>query len=159
MKKFSAICLFIAGLILAACSEEESALLFTVESNSEPENVKMEYYSPDPSCVAKMYWIDANSCASTISIKCTNANDISIENHEGKVSEGYLCTSGLWRAEVVNSNTITFTFEEVCNEPEDAPYIDSMGFNVVAQTDKGTVRTGIYVNRLMKSTESVLGAF
>lgn len=144
MKKLFIIFSFIACVILTACSEEDSPLLFSVESVSNPENVIMEYYSPDPSCVPKMYWVDANSCASEINIKCTNANSIFIEDHEGKISEEYLCPDGFWKAEIVNSNTILFTFAEIDSDL----YLDQAGFNVVSQTKKGMIKTGIYVKRL-----------
>ncbi|MDE7408569.1 MAG: hypothetical protein K2N09_00945 [Muribaculaceae bacterium] len=144
MKQLLIIISFIACVIMTACSEKESPLLFSVESISNPENVIMEYYSPDPSCVSKMYWIDANSCASEINIKCTNANSIFIEDHEGKILEEYICSGGFWKAEIVNSNTITFTFDEVDSDL----YLDQAGFNVVSQTKKGMVKTGIYVKRL-----------
>ena len=49
MKKLLIIFSFITCIIMTACSEEESPLLFSVESVSNPENVIMEYYSPDPS--------------------------------------------------------------------------------------------------------------
>ncbi len=49
--------MFISCLIVTACSEEDSPLMFSVESISNPENVRMEYYSPDPCCISKMYWI------------------------------------------------------------------------------------------------------
>ncbi|MDE7397706.1 MAG: hypothetical protein K2M98_08275 [Muribaculum sp.] len=144
MNKLLILFSFIACIIMTACEEEDSPLLFSVESISNPENVKLEYYSPDPSCVSKMYWIDANSCASEINIKCTNANSIFIEDHEGKISEEYLCQSGLWKAKIVNSNTITFTFEDIDSDL----YFDQVGFNVVSQTKKGMVRAGINVKRL-----------
>ena len=48
---------FITCIIMTACSEEDSPLLFSVESVSNPENVIMEYYSPEPSYVSKRYWI------------------------------------------------------------------------------------------------------
>lgn len=144
MKKLLSLVSLIACIIMTACSEEESPLLFSVESNSNPKNVVMEYYSPDPSCVPKMYWIDANGCASELTIKCTNANSIFIEDHEGKMSEEYLCPDGFWKAEIVNSNTITFTLTEIDSDQ----YLDMSGFNVVSQTKKGLIRTGIYVRRL-----------
>ena len=94
MKILALIFMIIGGLIMTACSEKESPLLFSVENISNYGNVKMEYYSPDPSCVSKMYWIYANSCASEITIKCTNSNSIFIEDHEGKILEEYICSNG-----------------------------------------------------------------
>ena len=108
MKKLLIIFSFITCIIMTACSEEDSPLLFSVESVSNPENV------------------------------------IFIENHEGKISEEYICSGGFWKAEIVNSNTITFTFAVIDSDS----YLDQAGFNVVSQTNKGMVRTGIYVKRL-----------
>ncbi len=147
MKKLLILFSFIA-YIITACSEEDSQLMFSVENISNPENIKLEYYSPDPTCVSKMYWIYANRNASEINIKCTNANSIFIEDHEGKRLEQYLCSDGFWKAEIINSNTITFTCEEIDSDL----YSDQVGFNVVSQTKKGMVRTGIYVKRLPIST-------
>ena len=123
MKKFLFIIMVIGCIMMTACSEKESPLLFSVESISNHDNVKMEYYSPDPSCVSKMYYIDANSCASEITIKCTNANSIFIEDHEGKILEEYLCSNGFWKAEIVNSNTIIFTLDEIDKDLVDESYI------------------------------------
>lgn len=147
MKHLTTLLLFIASLFMTACSEEESPLLFSVENISNPENVKIEYYSPDPSCVSKIYWIDANINASEITIKCTNANSIFIEDSGGNLSEKYICSRGLWKAEIVNSNTITFTIDEIKKDMVDESYSSCIGFNVVSQTKKGTARTGIYVKR------------
>ena len=38
------------GGLCVSCEEAESPILFDTESNSNPENVRCEYYSPDPSC-------------------------------------------------------------------------------------------------------------
>lgn len=137
---------------MTACSEKESPLLFSVVHISNSNNVRMEYYSPDPCCVSKMYWIDANSNSSEITIKCTNENSIFIEDHEGKISEEYICSSGYWKAKIINSNTIIFTFEEINSDSVEDPYYDRVGFNLVSQTKKGMVRTGIYVNRISTRT-------
>ena len=142
-------------LAFTACEEKDSPLRFSQEDISDSENVKLEYYSPDPTCVAKMYYITANSCASRISIKCTNANSISIENHEGKILEEYTSAQGQWKAELVNSNTITFTFNEIDPNSIDESYYASEGFNVISQTKKGVVRTNISVMRLTKSTDPI----
>ena len=151
MKNLIFILAGIASLLLfTSCEEEDSPLLFSEEYVSSPENVKMEYYSPDPCCVSKMYWIEANSCASELLIKCTNANSIFIENHENSISEEYSCSKGQWKAEVNNSNTITFRFEELDHDLEDTPLIN-VGFNVVSQTKKGLIRTSINVMRYTKN--------
>ncbi|MDE6265103.1 MAG: hypothetical protein K2M11_08160 [Paramuribaculum sp.] len=142
-------------LAFTACEEKDSPLRFSQEEISNPKDVKLEYYSPDPSCVAKMYWITANSCASKISLRCTNANSIAIENHEGKILEEYTSAQGQWKAELVSSNTITFTFNEIDGNSIDESYSTSEGFNVISQTKKGVVRANIGVTRLTKSTDPI----
>ena len=146
MKKLIALFSILFSLMsLVSCEEKDSPLLFAEEYVSNPANVKLEYYSPDPCCVSKMYWIKTNNRASKITIKCTNANSIFIENHEGNHSEEYISNEGQWKAEVVNSNTITITFDEFVYSPEDPIYIG--GLNVASQTKKGLVGTSISVTR------------
>ncbi len=147
MKKLLLIILITAGFIMTACSEEESHLSFKEENISNPDNVKMKHYSPDPSCVAKMYRIEANSSASEITLKCTNASTIFIEKYEGNLSEEFICLNGLWKAVIVNSNSITFTFEELDGFTADEYPLNYVGFNVVSQTKKGMVRSSISVLR------------
>ena len=56
-----------------------------MENIEDSENVKLDYYV-DPHCIPKAYYITSNSCASEITIRCTNANslfiDENIANHE-----------------------------------------------------------------------------
>lgn len=151
MKKFLFI-LLLSVIALSSCSgeEKELPLLFSTENISDPENITIDYYTPDPSCLPKMYWIKANNCASEITIKCTNANSIFIENSNGAISEEFSWSEAQWKAVVINSNTITISLEELYNRSEEAPAIISAGFNVVSQTKQGDLNTSINVIRYTK---------
>lgn len=151
-KALSLFVYMVAMLSLASCEEEDAPILLSEVSNSNPENVSFKYYSPDQCCVGKMYWITANSQASELTVKCTNADAIFIKDTSGKTSEEYTSSNGQWKAVLVNPNTITFTFAEYQDDSEDGYYTRDDGFNVIAQTKKGTVQTSIAISRLTKTS-------
>ncbi len=148
---FSIICL----LSFTSCSEEESPLLFSVEYISNPENVNIEYFSPDPKCVSKQYYIDANNCNSEISIKCINSSPVYIEDSKGRRSKRYISADGQWKAESVDSNTITFTFNDVDETLIEDEYGYAYGgIMVVSYTNDGKLTTCISVSRLLRAPET-----
>lgn len=146
-KSFILLICLLSLLSFTSCKEEESPLLFSEVSVSNPEDIKMEYYSPDPCCVAKSYWITANTNASKITIKCTNANFLLFQNHKGETMDEYSSTKAKWTAKVENSNYITLTLYKITDYSAEEAYLFSEGFNVVAKTKDGLVSTGITLFR------------
>lgn len=138
----------------AACEEEDSPLLFTQEEISDPDNVKLEYYSPDPCCVSKEYHISANSNASELTIRCTNANSIFITNRDGGHLQEFTSADGKWKATLVDENVITFAFDEIWDDKAEFPVI-YQSLKIVSQTKKGEVSTYIQVRRHLHFADTV----
>ena len=97
-----------------ACEEDEAALLFSVENITDNNNVKLEYYSPDPCCVPKMYYIVANRLSSEMTLKCTNADNITLTALSA-ISDDNTTTNtsiaGRWTATIIDTNTIKLTID------------------------------------------------
>lgn len=152
MKKVFYILLPIIAIIFSSCEEEESPILFSTESISNSENVKIEYFSPDPSCQPKSYRVWTNSQESELKIKCTNFPTISLDNI-GTSKDEYFSTSGNWSAKLIDGNTIVFSFKEIDSDNVDESYSTDDGIYIYANSKKGQVSTHIMVTRFTKITE------
>lgn len=155
------------ALAFTACEEDDADLMFSVETISDSNNVKVEYYSPDPSCVPKMYHIVTNRLSSELTIKCTNADNITIGNIpdyddnfftdpvEGNedADKTYTSTTYNWTATLTDSNTIRFVFEEITGTNTTESYFIDDFLVVSARTKKGNVSTSIQVTRIIESTK------
>ena len=135
--------------IFNSCEIEESPILFSVENISNPENVKVDYFSPDPSCVEKSYTIWADEKESVVTLKCTNADPIFF-NKYGSTNMEYNSVYGHWSAKLVDSTTIIFSFEAVENFNSDEAFIGD-GLKIFAQDKKGIISTYISVIRFSYS--------
>ena len=80
MKRTLYTLLFALSLALTSCGgDKDSEILFSVETNSNPDNITLEYYSPDPSCVGKIYHLVVGKQSSgDIVLNCTNLTGIYI---------------------------------------------------------------------------------
>lgn len=141
------------GGLCVSCEEAESPILFDTESNSNPENVRCEYYSPDPSCVEKMYWITAYDEACEITLKCTNQSNITLAHSQPDISEDgcYHSPFGAWSASVSNGNLLKIQFEAVepdTTDPNKGDYV-----TVISKTKKGTVSTSVQINRIYRAPQ------
>ncbi len=139
-------------LSFTACDDDDKTpLLLTVESISDSNNVVFEYYTPDPSCVDKMYWVTANSNASEVTLQSTNAS--SMYFHDNKTE--YICTEGNWKVELIDSNTLKFTFDEIEVASDEKPSDVGTGLYLEANAGKETLGTNIHVKRLINYTDPV----
>ncbi|MDE5837892.1 MAG: hypothetical protein K2H39_02445, partial [Paramuribaculum sp.] len=104
-------------------------------------------------CIPKAYYITSNSRASELTIRCTNANSLFI--NDNIANQEYVCTEGHWWAEIANSNTLIFHFEEIEDNPDEeiAPLYG--GVEICSQTKKGVVKTYITVIRLTKPVNPI----
>lgn len=142
---------FIA-VAFTGCKDEDSSLIFSVENISDPKNITVEYYSPDPGSVSKRYWITANSNAGTLTLKCTNHNSIYIDDLYKEVDPHIqVSEEGRWTAKIVTPNSITFTFDKVTGNPEKATA--SQWVILSANTETGKDSTFVTVRRLLLSDE------
>lgn len=153
MKTFLYILLIpILAVALSSCEEEESPILFSTESISNPENVKIEYFSPDPSCQPKSYRVWTNSQESELKIKCTNFLTIFLDDI-GTSKDEYISTSGDWSAKLIDGNIIVFSFKKIDSDNVDESYSTDDGIYIYANNKKGQVSTHITVTRFTKMTE------
>ena len=148
MRHITCLATAVAAIMLAACEEEDSPILFSVESNSDSANVKAEYYSPDPCCIGKSYHIRAKQGEADLVLRSTNCPTVWLANSQG--DEGfYRDSEGRWTATVSGGNMITIHFERF-----DPDIVEMSGpaeaysfLNVEGNTRKGRVSTGISVDR------------
>ena len=141
MKKFLCIFLPILAMFFTGCEEDDSPILFSTENISNTDNVKVEYYSPDPSCVPRMYTITANSNQSEISIKCTNFSQIAIEKCD--FEEGSDCT-----AKLIDSNTVVVSFNGIERDDDQEISTKSGYIMVSAIGKKEKVTTCLHILRI-----------
>ena len=141
MKKLLSILLPIIAILFTGCEEDDSPILFSTEIISNPDNVKIEYYSPDPCCVPRGYTITANSNQSEISIKCTNFSRINLEKCD--------CEDGTeLTAKLIDSNTVVVSFNEIAPNNEQEISTKSGYIEVSAIGKKDKVSTCISVLRI-----------
>ncbi|MDE5568397.1 MAG: hypothetical protein K2J12_08125 [Muribaculaceae bacterium] len=168
-KSLSLILTAIFALALVACEEDDAELMFSAETISDNNNVKVEYYSPDPCCVPKTYHIVTNRLSSELTIKCTNADNITIgsipdsnnnfltdpvEGNED-ADKTYTSITKTWTATLIDSNTIRFSFDEIDDSTIDDTYFIVEFLPVSAKTKKGNVSTSIHVTRITESSNPV----
>lgn len=147
------ICLPIVIVLLlmsTSCEEDDSPILFAVEYNSNPGNTTLEYYSADPSCQPKSYFITTGYTESEITIKCTNQAAIWLEAYSADSSESdkqYTSEAGLWTASITDGNMIEFHFMPI---PTTSGTDSGVLFEVLpvyATSKNGLVKTDITVLR------------
>lgn len=167
MKKYLPLLLVFFAATFGGCEEEKAEwplLIFSTEKITHSENVKLDYYSPDPSCVAKSYWIQANAGKSELVVKCTNASPIVLGYipepdkgfftdpvEGGRDEKTYTSISGHWTATLIDDNTIQFTFDEMDEANGDECYFPDYGLVVSAKTSKGVLKTNFSVIRMTKA--------
>lgn len=148
------ICLPIVILLLltfTSCEEDDSPILFAVEYNSNPGNTTLEYYSVDPSCQPKSYFITTGHMESAITLKCTNQTAIWLGSYSGKSSESdkrYTSEAGLWTASITDDNMIEFHFTPIPTTSGTDSGVQFEWLPVYASSKKGIVRTDIAVLRV-----------
>lgn len=153
MKKvFYSIVLLLFALVVNSCKEEETPIYFVVKNTYNSENVFMDYFSPDPSCIEKSYYIYANSNSSEIIIQCTNYEQIFLTslNSPLKEYESYL---GGWKAKLIDEKTILFAFNGIEQNGENQEPVSGDFLIIKAQDKNANVSTSISVIRFMKSSE------
>jgi hypothetical protein len=106
---------------LAGCEEEDAALTFTVEHNSNPEAIQVEYYSPDPSCVPKYYYIVVDKQGGELELRCTNFQSIGIDAQQPQPNENcaynFSVTGNLLRLhfdEIASGENREYSYDTVC---------------------------------------------
>ena len=146
----------LAVMVFGGCEEEDSPLRFETVENTAPQNVEIDYYSVDPSCQPRRYYITTNRFGGELTIKCTNARNIYFaeigENSSaeygvsdsGEVDVNTLVfNDGNWTVSVVDHNSLRFVFRET-------EYV-----NVCAKDKNKVLETSITVWRSLNMDEAI----
>lgn len=105
--------------IFSSCKEEEAHLQFSVELNSNPGAIKIDYSSPDPLHVEKEYRISTDNAAGVLTLVCDNASSLYFDSGNNSEDSSYYVneTTG-WSAEITDGKLIKFIFNETDLNPD-----------------------------------------
>lgn len=158
----------LAVMVLGGCEEEDSPLRFETVENTEPQNVKIDYYSVDPSCQPRRYYITTNRLGGELTIKCTNARNIYFaEIGENSRAEYGVSDSGVvdvntlvfndgnWTVSVVDHNSLRFVFRETPVNPDLDFVLENDYVNVCAKDKNKVLETSITVWRSLNMDEAI----
>ena len=87
----------LAVMVFGGCEDE-------IEENTAPQNVEIDYYSVDPSCQPRRYYITTNRFGGELTIKCTNARNI----YFAEIGENSSAEYGVSDSGEVDVNTLVF---------------------------------------------------
>ena len=142
-------------LIFSSCKDDEETsreLLFTVETNTNPESVSVNYTNPDPGHAPNYYTIYTNHEKSELILKCTNSNDIYIEQIlsaqiEPQFSNDQFINSECgWTMTLVNGNELKIEFEEMEIDPEQSPFTGAT-IVVCSKDENNPLRANFVIDR------------
>lgn len=153
---------------LCGCEEEDSPLLFTTIENTSPQNVKIDYSSPDPSCVPRSYTITTNRFSGELTIKCSNATTIyfgEIGNNSrakygvtayGEVDINTLVfDDGNWYVSLIDNNHLKFVFRETPVNPDLDFVMETDFVKICARSKDKVLETNIEVWRQLNLNEPI----
>ena len=153
---------------LCGCEEEDSPLLFTTIENTSPKNVKIDYYSPDPSCLPRSYTITTNRFAGELIIECSNAPSIyfaEIGNNSrakygvsdsGEVDINTLVfDDGKWYVTLIDNNQLKFVFRETPVNPDLDFVLENDFVKICAKSKNKVLETNISVWRQLNLDEPI----
>lgn len=153
---------------LCGCEEEDSPLLFTTIENTNPQNVKIDYYSPDPSCQPRSYTITTNRFAGELTIKCSNAPSIyfaEIGNNSrakyGVTASGEIDINtlvfddGKWYVSLIDNNHLKFVFRETPVNPDLDFVMENDFVKICAKSKNKVLETNISVWRQLNFDEPI----
>ena len=122
-------------LIFPSCKDDEKEtlreLLFTVETNTNPESVSVIHTNPDPGHAPNYYFIYTNNEKSELILNCTNSNEIYIEQILSALMDPQINVDQYINSQcgltitVVNGNELKIEFEEMEIEPEQSLYVST----------------------------------
>lgn len=159
MKFRNRLLIFAASLVpmlaMTSCEEKESPIRFTTAANSAPENISYRYFSPDPCCIGKLHWIDADVDEGDLVLQCTTHDKIAIANKlaspSGLETNTYCSEKGAWTASITDGYVLNIHFDKLDVKKDkdlDEFYIsDNLG--IVAFTNKGLLSVNIGINRVL----------
>ncbi len=169
MKKYFVLILsIILVTALCGCEEEDSPLLFTTIENTSPQNVKIDYYSPDPACVPRSYTITTNRFAGELTIKCSNSPNIYFAEIGDNSRAKYGVTSsgevdintlvfddGKWYVSLIDDNHLKFVFLETPVNPDLDFVMENDYVKICAKSKNKVLETNISVWRQLNLDEPI----
>ena len=142
--------------------------LFTTIENTSPKNVKIDYYSPDPSCVPRSYTITTNRFAGELTIKCSNSPSIYFAEIGDNSRAKYGVTSsgevdintlvfedGNWYVSLIDNNHLKFVFRETTVNPDLDFVLENDFVKICAKSKNKILETNISVWRELNRDEPI----
>lgn len=120
MKRINIILLILFFVpIFYSCQEEDAHLQFSVEFNSNPSVIKIDYWSADPSHVEKEYHISTDNAAGVLTLVCNNASSLYLDSgNNSEETSSYVNEITGWSAEITDGKLIKFIFNEMELNPD-----------------------------------------
>lgn len=117
-KYLSVLMLTLLAVTIAGCkdSEEKTPLLLLEKANTSPEDLRLEYYTPDPSCIPKSYYIYANLKGGELTLEPVNSSTLSFgviprigDSNGVRVDDTkWVSRNGKWTATLTDGKTLKF---------------------------------------------------
>lgn len=109
---------------------EKTPLLFIEKTNTASENIRMTYFTPDPSCLPKQYYIYADLKGGELTIESANSPTLSFgviprigDKNGVRVDDSeWVSKSGKWHATLTDGKTLKFVFDPVTDPSELGEY-------------------------------------
>ena len=150
-------------LIFSSCKDDEDEtsreLLFTVETNTNPGSVSVDYTNPDPGHAPNYYAIYTNNEKSELILNCTNSDDIYIEQILSALIEPefsddqYINSQCGWTISVVNGNELKIEFEEMEINPDQSPFTAGTTIVVCSKDEIRPQRANFLIYRNFRGSE------
>lgn len=168
-KYLSVLMLTLLAVTIGSCkdSEEENVektpLLLLEKANTSPEDIRMVYYTPDPSCLPKTYCIYANLKGGELSIEPVNSATLSFgvisrigDSNGVRVDDTkWVSRNGKWTATLTDGKTLKFAFDPVADASELGEYkADWAYIPIVGTVDGRSVTTELAILRHSLELES-----
>lgn len=146
-KYLSVLMLMLLAVTIAGCkdSEEKTPLLLLEKANTSPEDLRLEYYTPDPSCIPKSYYIYANLKGGELTIEPVNSSTLSFgviprigDSNGVRVDDTkWVSRNGKWTATLTDGKTLKFVFDPVTDASELGEYKADWAYIPIVGTVNG----------------------
>ena len=126
-------------------SEEKTPLLLLEKANTSPEDLRLEYYTPDPSCIPKSYYIYANLKGGELTLEPVNSLTLSFgviprigDSNGVRVDDTkWVSRNGKWTATLTDGKTLKFVFDPVTDASELGEYKADWAYIPIVGTVNG----------------------
>lgn len=146
-KYLSVLMLTLLAVTITGCkdSEEKTPLLLLEKANTSPEDLRLEYYTPDPSCIPKSYYIYANLKGGELTLEPVNSSTLSFgviprigDSNGVRVDDTkWVSRNGKWTATLTDGKTLKFVFDPVTDASELGKYKADWAYIPIVGTVNG----------------------